>query len=248
MSKPQRVLVMGATGGIGSRLSRSLAGDGNRLALVARREAELKALAEELGALAFPLDATRSEAVEGLFDNLKKEWDGLDAAVCCVGSLLLKPAHLTTDEDWTQVLAVNLTAAFLMLRGAAKWMSRGGGSIVLVSSAAAQVGVPNHEAIAAAKAGVAGLALAAAATYGPSGVRVNCVAPGLVRTPMTEKLVSNELSLKASTAMHILGRIGDPEDVASAIRFLLDPEHSWITGQVLGIDGGLAKVRGRAKV
>ena len=124
-------------------------------------------------------------------------------------------------------------------------MTATGGSVVLVSSAAARVGLVNHEAIAAAKAGVIGLTLSAAATYAPRGIRVNCVAPGLVRTPMTARLTANEASLKASTAMHALGRVGDPADVAGAIDWLLGPDSGWVTGQVLGIDGGLATVRPR---
>ena len=98
---------------------------------------------------------------------------------------------------------------------------------------------------AAAKAGVIGLTLSAAATYAPRGIRVNCVAPGLVRTPMTARITANEASLKASTAMHALGRIGDPADVAGAIEWLLGPDSGWVTGQVLGVDGGLASVRAR---
>jgi NAD(P)-dependent dehydrogenase (short-subunit alcohol dehydrogenase family) len=121
----------------------------------------------------------------------------------------------------------------------------GGGSIVLVSSAAARLGLANHEAIAAAKAGIIGLTLSSAATYAARGIRVNCVAPGLTRTPMTARLTQNEATLKASTAMHALGRIGEPDDVAGAIDWLLGPESSWITGQVLGVDGGLASVRPR---
>ena len=142
-------------------------------------------------------------------------------------------------------VATNLTSAFAVLRAAAKAMTATGGSIALVSSAAARVGLVNHEAIAAAKAGVIGLTLSAAATYAPRGIRVNCVAPGLVRTPMTTRLTANEASLKASTAMHALGRVGDPADVAGAIEWLLGPESGWVTGQVLGIDGGLATVRPR---
>ena len=118
-----------------------------------------------------------------------------------------------------------------------------GGSIVLVSSVAARVGLANHEAIAAAKAGIIGLALSAAASYAERGIRVNCVAPGLVRTPLTARLIANESSLKASVAMHPLGRIGEPSEVAAAMAWLLDPKQSWITGQVLGIDGGLATLR-----
>ena len=120
-----------------------------------------------------------------------------------------------------------------------------GGSIVLMASAVAQRGMINHEAIAAAKAGVVGLALSAAATYARYNIRVNCVAPGLTRTPLTASLTQNELTLKASAALHPLGRIGEPEEVASAIRWFLSPEQSWVTGQVLAVDGGLSSLQSR---
>ncbi|MGL4555245.1 MAG: SDR family oxidoreductase, partial [Gemmataceae bacterium] len=127
---------------------------------------------------------------------------------------------------------------------AAKAMGDRGGSIVLCSSAAARIGLPNHEAIAAVKAGVIGLTLAAAATYAPKNVRVNAVAPGLVRTPLTARITGSEAALKASVAMHPLGRVGEPGDVASGIEWLLSPAQTWVTGQVIGIDGGLADVKG----
>ena len=112
--------------------------------------------------------------------------------------------------------------------------------------AAARLGMANHEAIAAAKAGIQGLALSAAATYAPRNLRFNCVAPGLTRTPLTARITGNETVAKGSLAMHALGRFGDPADVASAIEWLLDPGQHWITGQILGVDGGLATVRGRS--
>ena len=124
-------------------------------------------------------------------------------------------------------------------------MMRTSGSIVLVSSAAARIGLANHEAIAAAKSGVIGLTLAAAASYGAHGIRVNCVAPGLVCTQLTARLTATEASLKASMAMHALGRIGEPADVAAALAWLRDPAQGWVTGQVLGVDGGLGSVRAR---
>jgi NAD(P)-dependent dehydrogenase (short-subunit alcohol dehydrogenase family) len=124
-------------------------------------------------------------------------------------------------------------------------MMASGGSIVLCSTAAARAGFANHEAIAAAKAGVIGLTLSAAATYAPRNIRVNCVAPGLVDTPLAARITANPAALQASTAMHALGRIGRPEDVASAIAWLLNPENSWVTGQVLGVDGGLASLKPR---
>jgi len=122
-----------------------------------------------------------------------------------------------------------------------------GGSVVLVSTAAARTGIANHEAIAAAKGGVQGLMLSAAATYAARGLRFNCVAPGLTRTPLAAKIIASEASEKASLAMHALGRLGEPGDVARAIYWLLDPANDWVTGQILGVDGGLANVRVRPK-
>ena len=235
-------LVFGATGGIGSDLCRRLASRGARLVLASRDGDRLGRLAEELGAVACPADATRLNEVDACVEKATKLHGKLDGVANCVGSLLLKPAHLTSETEWLETVATNLTSAFAVVRAGARAMTNTGGSIVLVSSAAGRIGLANHEAIAAAKAGVIGLTLSAAATYAVRGIRVNCVAPGLVRTPMTARLTGNEASLKASTGMHPLGRIGEPGDVASAMEWLLSPEQSWVTGQVLGIDGGLASV------
>ncbi|MFO0936372.1 MAG: SDR family oxidoreductase [Gemmataceae bacterium] len=188
------------------------------------------------------MDVTRFDEVAAGVEKLQMH-GRIDAAT--TGSLLLKPAVSTSESEWQATIAANLTSAFSVVRACSQAMIGQGGSIVLVSSAAARIGIANHEAIAAAKAGVIGLTLSAAATYGPRGIRVNCVAPGLVRTPLTTRLTSNDASLKASTAMHALGRIGDVADVASAIDWLLNAEQSWVTGQVLGIDGGLGSLRTR---
>ena len=182
-------------------------------------------------------DATASGQIEAAIEQAAQRFssDGqsLDGIANCFGSLLLKPAHATSDAEFESVLAVNLKSAFATVRGAARSM-KGPGSVVFVSSAAARLGLVNHEAIAAAKAGVQGLALAAAASYARRGLRFNCVAPGLTATPLTARITGNEASAKASLGMHALGRFGQPEEVAAAIEFLLDPANSWITGQVLG--------------
>ena len=126
-------------------------------------------------------------------------------------------------------IAVNLTTSFHVVRAAVRGFSPQGGSIVLVA-AAAQVGLANHEVFAAAKAGIIGLSLAAAASYASRGIRVNCVSPGLTRTPMTARITGSEASLKATTQMHALGRVGEATEVASGIAWLLDLEQGWVTG------------------
>jgi len=244
--RPQRVLVIGAAGGIGSALVRQLVASGAQVFLAGRDPARLGALSAELGLPGATLDAADPDAVDALADRAAAELGGLDGLANCVGSLILKPAHLTSTADWQATLATNLSSAFGCVRAAGRLMKSGGGSVVLVSSAAARVGLANHEAIAAAKAGIIGLTLSAAATYARQGIRFNAVAPGLVRTPLTKGLVASELAEKASIGMHPLGRLGEPEEVAGAILWLLDPAQSWITGQVLGVDGGLANVKGRS--
>lgn len=238
------VLILGATGGIGGALARRLAAQGTMLLLASRDAARLEALSVETGGTPIVLDATRPAEVEAAAAKAVETHGRLDGLANCVGSILLKPAHLTSEEEWDGVVSTNLKSAYATVRTAARAMTAGG-SVVLVSSAAARLGLANHEAIAAAKAGVIGLTLSAAATYAPKGLRVNAVAPGLVRTPMTARITGNETALKASTALHALGRVGEPEDVASAIAWLLDPAQSWVTGQVIGVDGGLATLRSR---
>ncbi len=238
--------ILGGSGGIGSELCRMLAHDGHELFIGGRDEAKLNALAAELEAATHALDATLSGQIEAFFTAAEEQMGGLDGAVNCIGSILLKAAHQTSDEEWSQVLALNLTTAFETVRAASRALMKGeGGSVVLISTVAARIGLANHEAIAAAKAGVQGLTLSAAATYARQNIRFNCVAPGLIDTPLAKNITGNEAFLKASTAMHPLNRIGTPAQVARMIHFLLQPENDWITGQIIGLDGGLGSVRAR---
>jgi NAD(P)-dependent dehydrogenase (short-subunit alcohol dehydrogenase family) len=188
------------------------------------------------------LDATDFDAVEEVF----KKAGEINGVVNFSGSLLLKPAHLTSKEEYQSVIDASLTTAFATIRAAGKHM-KNGGSVVLISSAAAMEGIANHEAIAAAKAGIIGITYSAAASYAQMNLRVNTVAPGLIETTLTESITNNETSRKFSEAMHALGRLGKPEDVARCVVFLLDPANDWITGQVIAVDGGLSRVRPRLK-
>ena len=247
MERQPVYVILGGSGGIGSATARRLAAGGAAVALAARDADRLRQVANDVGgAMTGAIDATNLGEVEAFVRSVAEANDGVDGIVNCVGSILLKAAHQTSDDEWRQTITANLDSAFATVRAGAKVMGRGGGSIVLMASAAATVGLPSHEAIAAAKAGVIGLARSAAATYASKGIRVNAVAPGLVDTPMSARITGNEMMLKASIAMHPLGRIGKPEEIASVITWLLSEAGSWVTGQVIGIDGGLASVRAKA--
>jgi 3-oxoacyl-[acyl-carrier protein] reductase len=156
---------------------------------------------------------------------------------------MLKPSHLTSRADFEEIIGANLTTAFAVVRASAKQLRKQGGSVVLMSSAAAGIGLANHEAIGAAKAGVAGLVLSAAATYASRNIRFNAVAPGLVASGATQRIVDNEKALQASIRLHPLGRIGQPAEVARLIAWLLDPDNDWMTGQIIQLDGGLASLK-----
>lgn len=191
----------------------------------------------------FILDASDFDAVDKVFEQA----GCIDGVVNCAGSLLLKSAHTTSFDEFQKTINASLSTSFATVRAAGKRMTKGG-SVVLIASAAGLTGLANHEAIAAAKAGIIGLAQAAAATYASYDLRINVVAPGMVKSPLTDALLNNQLVAKASTAMHALGRIGEPADIARAILFFLNTENSWITGQVLAVDGGLSSVRPKLKV
>jgi NAD(P)-dependent dehydrogenase (short-subunit alcohol dehydrogenase family) len=244
MHTARRYLIIGGGGGIGSALARTLHAAGARLTLVGRRAEPLAAVAADTAAGVVVGDATDPAAVDAGFAAAIAAHGGVDGVVNLAGSILIKPAHLTRPEEFAEVIAQNLTTAFNVVRAAAKAMT-GGGSVVLMGSAAGRTGLANHEAIAAAKAGVIGLAQSAAATYAARGLRVNVVAPGLVRTPMSARITASPQAEQVSAAMHPLGRIGEVADVVPAIAWLLGPDAGWVTGQVIGVDGGLGTVRAR---
>lgn len=241
---PSCYLIIGAAGGIGSDLCRRLVAGGHQILLCGRSPEPLAALAAELNQPTAVFDAKDWTATAAAVEQAVATMGRIDGAVNLAGSLLLKPAHLTTVDDWRDTVDQNLTTAMGLVKAVAPAMRKtGGGSIVLMSSGAAAIGLPSHEAIAAVKAGIEGLVRSAAATYASANVRVNAVAPGLIQTPLTKRVWENERGAEASRVMHPLGRLGQPGDVASAIAWLLDPEQTWITAQTIAIDGGLSTLK-----
>ena len=242
MSDRRVVVILGGTGGIGSAVARRRAAAGDLVFVAARTEGSVESVAGELGGEGRVVDARDAGAVDALLEEAA-DAGRLAGLVHAVGSLELRPAHLTSPEAFREALEVNLVSAFHLVRaGVPLLRDAGGGSIVLFSSAAARSGVPNHEAIAAAKGGVAALARSAAATYAGWGIRVNAIAPGLVDTPLTQGILRSDKARERSRDMHPLGRLGEPEDIAATASWLLEPG-SWVTGQEIGVDGGLATLK-----
>ena len=240
-------LILGATGGIGTALSEKLSSAGADIVLASRNEQKLNTLKNIVEGSTHVVDVTDFDQVEQSVQFAMDTYGRLDGVVNCVGSILLKPAHITSLEEYHQTLDLNLHSSFYLLKSAVRpMMKQKSGSVVFMSSAVARMGIVNHEAIAAAKAGLAGLALSAASTYARWNIRVNCVAPGLVDTPLSAHLLANEKSKAASESMHALGRLGTADEVAEAVAWLLDGNRSgWVTGQTIGVDGGLGTVRPR---
>ncbi|MCW5823096.1 MAG: SDR family oxidoreductase [Cyanobacteria bacterium TGS_CYA1] len=239
-------LVIGAYGGVGRELCMRLSKRGARLVIAGRDEDKLNALASTVNAHPVVVDACEYNQVQEAVNSALAVHGRLDGVANCVGSLILKPAHLTSVEEWSQTISTNLNSSFALLKFASKAMMATGGSIVFVSSAAAKIGLSNHEAIAAAKAGIEGMARSAAASYSRQKIRVNCVAPGMIETPLTQSLRANQTQFQASIDMHALGRIASPGEVASVIDWLLGAESAFVTGQSISVDGGLSSVRAKA--
>lgn len=238
--------MIAGTSDIGFVTAKKLIDKGHQVHVTGRGDA-ITDIAAQLKSTSSILNATDFDAVLDTFKLVEEKFGTLDGVVNCAGSIKLKPAHLTSQLDYDAIIQANLTTAFAVVHAAGKLMTMRGGSVVLVSSAAALVGIANHEAIAAAKAGIIGLALSAAASYANSNLRFNVVAPGLVDTKLTKAITDNPAARKISENMHPLARLGQPVDIAAAICFFLDPENSWITGQVLAVDGGLSCIRTKMK-
>lgn len=233
-------LVTGASSGIGVGIARALHAQGAHVVLTGRREAELKAVAEELGdrASVMPADLNDPAAPAALVEGIEAAHGKLDILVNNAGFTRDMLALRMGDEDWNAVLEVDLNAPFRLARAALRgMMKRRTGRIVSIASIVGVTGNAGQANYAAAKAGLIGMSKALAQEVAPRGVTVNVVAPGFVATPMTDKL--NETQKTTLLSRIPLARMGEAKDVASAVVYLASDEAAWVTGTTLHVNGGM---------
>jgi NAD(P)-dependent dehydrogenase (short-subunit alcohol dehydrogenase family) len=230
-----KYLVFGATGAIGSSLAAQLKESSHDVHLIARNEDEVKAISEELGCSYSVADVLE----ENFMDKVKADTSDFDVkgVAYCVGSIDLKPLKRVTENDLNTCMKLNLYSAIEVIKGFQEELKKSSGSIVLFSSVAAQKGFTNHTIIATAKAAIEGLTVTLAAEFAPN-IRINCVAPSLTNSKIAQSMLKNPIVAEALAKAHPLKRVGEGKDSAALAKFLLTEESSWVTGQVIGVDGG----------
>ena len=233
----EKYLIFGATGSVGSSLAEQLKNSGNDIHLVARNEIEVKAIAEKLGCSHTVADVLE----DGFIDKVKSDVNEINGIAYCVGSIDLKPLRMVTEADMNKCMKLNLYSAIEAIKGFQESLKKNKGSVVLFSTVAAQRGFTNHTIIASAKAAVEGLTVTLAAEFAPN-IRVNCIAPSLSKSKIAEPMLKNPAIAEGIAKAHPLKRLGEGKDSAALAKFLITEESSWITGQIIAVDGGRSKL------
>jgi 3-oxoacyl-[acyl-carrier protein] reductase len=242
-------LVTGAAGGIGSAISRALAAQGARLALSGTNASKLRSFREELnrefahhdhdGHVEITCDLSNTTQVEELVPAAVDTLGGIDILVTNAGITRDNLGMRMKDEEWQQVIAINLEATFRLMRASMRPMMKARfGRVIAITSVVGTTGNPGQMNYCAAKAGITGMTKSFAQEVASRGITANCVAPGFIRTPMTDVLTDDQ---KATINARIpMGRMGEGEDIGSAVAFLASKEASYITGQTIHVNGGMA--------
>jgi len=233
----EKYLIFGATGSVGSSLAKQLKNSGSDIHLVARNEIEVKAIAEKLGCSYTVADVLE----DGFIEKVKSDVNEISGIAYCVGSIDLKPLRMVTEADMNKCMKLNLYSAIEAIKGFQESLKKNKGSVVLFSTVAAQRGFTNHTIIASAKAAVEGLTVTLAAEFAPH-IRVNCIAPSLSKSKIAEPMLKNPAIAEGIAKAHPLKRLGEGKDSAALAKFLITEESSWITGQIIAVDGGRSKL------
>jgi NAD(P)-dependent dehydrogenase (short-subunit alcohol dehydrogenase family) len=235
------IIIFGAVGGIGEALARRLAAAGAPLFLTGRDGAAVGKLADELGARSAECDVLDPSQIDAAVAEAD-QGEGIAGLAYCVGSIVLKSIRAAKAEDYLEAFRLNTVGAAMAVKAARAGLAKAQGAVVLFSTVAVGQGFPNHSVIASAKGGVEGLGRSLAAELAPD-VRVNVVAPSLTRTGIAQPVLGSEQVEQSIAKMHALPRLGEPDDIAGAAQFLLGGDSGWMTGQVVGIDGGRSRLR-----
>ena len=232
-----KYLIFGATGSIGSSLANMLKQSDFDIHLVARQEDLVSQLANELGCSFTVADVLEDQFIE----KVKSDVPDVKGIAYCVGSIDLKPLKMVKEQDFQKCMKLNLYAAVDIIKAYHESLKQNKGSIVLFSTVAAQRGFTNHAIIASTQAAVEGLTVSLAAEFAPD-VRVNCIAPSLSHSKIAEPMLKNKPLADGIAKAHPLKRLGEGKDSAALAKFLITEESSWMTGQVIGVDGGRSKL------
>lgn len=235
----KRALITGASGGIGGAIAASLHEAGATIAISGSRQEKLDAAAQKLsGSIPLQCNLSALDTVEGLVKDAEEKLGGLDILICNAGVTRDNLSMRMKDEEWQQVIDVNLTASFKLVRAAMKgMMKRRHGRIIFITSVVGHSGNPGQANYCASKAGITGMCKSIAHEVASRGITVNCIAPGFIATSMTEVLNDDQ---KEKISGNIpLGKMGAPEDIASAALFLSGESSGYITGHTLHVNGGM---------
>ena len=233
----EKYLIFGATGSIGSSLAEQLKNSQQDIHLVARNENELSPIVEKLGC-----SHTIADVLEdGFIEKVKEDISEIKGLAYCVGSIDLKPLRMVQEQDFQKCMKLNLYSAVEAIKGYQESLKKNKGSIVMFSTVAAQRGFTNHAIIASTKAAVEGLTVSLAAEFAPN-IRVNCVAPSLTKSKIAEPMLKNVAIAEGIAKAHPLKRLGEGKDSAALAKFLLTEDSSWVTGQIIAVDGGRSKL------
>ena len=233
----EKYLIFGATGSIGSSLAEQMVNSGFNVHLVGRSETETKNISDKLGCT-----FTIANVLEnGFIEKVKNDISEVKGVAYCVGSIDLKPLRMVTENDFNKCMKLNLYSAVEVIKGYQESLKKTKGSVVLFSTVAAQRGFTNHAIIASTKAAVEGLTVSLAAEFAPN-IRVNCIAPSLTNSKIAEPMLKNKALADGIAKAHPLKRLGEGKDSAALAKFLITDDSSWITGQIMAVDGGRSKL------
>ena len=234
-----KILIFGATGAVGSSLAKLLNENSISTHLIGKNEEEISKLSEETNGSYSVADVTDPSFIEKIDSDLKN----IDIAgiAYCVGSIDLKPINLVTKKDYLKSLELNLFPIVEIIKKYKENLKKNKASIVVFSTVAVKQGFANHSIISPVKASLEGLTVSLATELAPN-IRINCIAPSLSNSKMAGKILGNTKIAEGIAKQHPLKRLGEGKDSASLAKFLLSNESSWITGQIIGVDGGRSNV------